>query len=96
MKTREVMRKEFDKLCAIVYRDKGIQGPIKAKDLLSASQIFPIRVARHLTSPHPSLMAAVLGEERTLPTAGQFFMFTFGSLTVQPPKRVPYKTYRKP
>ena len=34
MKTREVMRKEFDKLCAIVYRDKGIQGSIKAKDLL--------------------------------------------------------------
>lgn len=35
MKTREVMRTEFEKLCTILYRDKGIQGPIKAKDLLA-------------------------------------------------------------
>lgn len=35
MKTREVMRREFEKLCMILYRDKGIQGPIKAKDLLA-------------------------------------------------------------
>ena len=37
MKTRDVMRREFEKLCLICYRDKGLTGSVKAKDLLSGA-----------------------------------------------------------